>query len=199
LHGVRVRELAAHELDEGLEIVVRAMRDNPLHVKAFGGDTTQREEAVRRLQRALVNSVLARGDILCAERNGAVIGVLGMAGRRLTRGETARMGLTIATGFSPWVAKRLVRWFGQWVKRVPKADYVHLGPVAVDVPQQGQGVGTVLMEAFCHRMDELGALAYLETDSRRNVEFYRKFGFGIVDKAAVIGVPNWFMIRQPAD
>jgi hypothetical protein len=45
-------------------------------------------------------------------------------------------------------------------------------------------------------MDDRRALAYLETDKRENVGFYRKFGFTVVAGAEVMGVPNWFMHRR---
>jgi ribosomal protein S18 acetylase RimI-like enzyme len=197
VHNVRVRELAPNELNEALGVVVRAMRDNALHVRAFGDNAVHREQAVGRLQWALVESVLARGTVLCAEKDGAVIGVLGMAGRKLTGVETIRLSQRILTGFSPSVVLRLFRWFAQWTRRVPKEPYWHLGPVAVDVHHQSKGVGSAMMAEFRRRMDQLGALAYLETDRAINVEFYRKFGFKIVDEATVIGVRNWFMTREP--
>ena len=37
----------------------------------------------------------------------------------------------------------------------------------------------------------------LETDKWENVHFYERHGYTVIAKADVIGVPNWFMIRQP--
>ena len=54
-----------------------------------------------------------------------------------------------------------------------------------------------MLGTFCARMDGQKALAYLETDKPENVHFYEKFGFVTTDKALVLGMPNWFMQRQP--
>jgi hypothetical protein len=43
------------------------------------------------------------------------------------------------------------------------------------------------------------AVSYLETDKEINVRFYERFGFEIVGKANVLGVPNWFMNKMPPE
>ena len=53
------------------------------------------------------------------------------------------------------------------------------------------------MNEFCKKMDEIKATSYLETDKEINVSFYTKFGFEVVSREMVLGVPNWFMIRMP--
>jgi len=52
-----------------------------------------------------------------------------------------------------------------------------------------------MLAEFCARMDECGALSYLETDKSENVRFYQKFGFRVIEEAPVLGIPNWFMSR----
>jgi ribosomal protein S18 acetylase RimI-like enzyme len=93
---------------------------------------------------------------------------------------------------------RLTRWFAEWNKHDLPERHWHLGPVAVDLELQGQGIGRELMSEFCARMDSAGETGYLETDKARNVEFYRKFGFQTIGEASVLGVPNWFMRRPPS-
>ena len=53
------------------------------------------------------------------------------------------------------------------------------------------------MAAFCARMDEAGAEAYLETDKEENVAFYQKYGFRLDSESEVLGIPNWYMTRAP--
>ncbi len=45
-------------------------------------------------------------------------------------------------------------------------------------------------------MDESRFMAYLETDKRENVAFYKRFGFEVVGEHKVLGVQNWFMLRS---
>jgi predicted N-acetyltransferase YhbS len=92
---------------------------------------------------------------------------------------------------------RIATWLGDWGGRDPAGRrHWHLGPLAADAPLQGQGIGSVMMEAFCRRVDEAGEDAYLETDKDVNVPFYHRFGFELVAADHVLGVQNWFMRRS---
>jgi hypothetical protein len=53
------------------------------------------------------------------------------------------------------------------------------------------------MREYCRRLDLAPEVSYLETDKPENVRFYERHGYVVIDEADVIGVPNWFMIRQP--
>jgi hypothetical protein len=64
---------------------------------------------------------------------------------------------------------------------------------------QGQGIGSLIMQAHCRRLDGAREVSYLETDKAQNVGFYERFGFEMIGKEPVLGVPNWFMRRPPAD
>jgi hypothetical protein len=47
-------------------------------------------------------------------------------------------------------------------------------------------------------MDSRKAVSYLETDKSANVRFYEKFRFKVLAQAEVLGLPNWFMSREPS-
>ena len=50
---VEVRDLRRDELDEAVAVVARGMRENPLHVAAYGSDPDRRLRCHARLTRAL--------------------------------------------------------------------------------------------------------------------------------------------------
>jgi GNAT superfamily N-acetyltransferase len=77
----------------------------------------------------------------------------------------------------------------------PREPHWHLGPVGVDRPLQGRGVGGALLRAFCARMDAEGSASYLETDKPENVSIYEHFGFRTIAEDRVLGITNWFMMR----
>jgi hypothetical protein len=52
-----------------------------------------------------------------------------------------------------------------------------------------------MLRAFCVRMDELGEVAFLETDKMDSVRFYARCGFEVREQAEVLGTPNWWMRR----
>lgn len=60
----------------------------------------------------------------------------------------------------------------------------------------GRGVGAALIEKALARATEDGAFAYLETTNERNLGFYGRFGFRVVDEMSPSpggGPPIWFL------
>ena len=82
-----------------------------------------------------------------------------------------------------------------WSKRDPAEPHIHLGPIGVDPKAQGRGIGHRLMERYCEELDRAAVAGYLETDRPENLDFYKQFGFQVVETAPVLGVDNYFMRR----
>jgi len=117
---------------------------------------------------------------------------------QLTAREKLRIVPAIVWGNPPPVPLRVLKGFGEWLRHDPLEPHWHLGPFAVDAQLQGRGIGSVMLGTFCACMDGFKALAYLETDKAENVRFYERLGFVTTSESLVLGTPNWFMQRQPA-
>jgi ribosomal protein S18 acetylase RimI-like enzyme len=175
------------------------MRDNPLHVAAYGPD-----ERRRRARHAhLLTGRLGVAPTLAltgAFRGGLLVGVCGAAPSGTCRLSTAQqLGMLPALArLGPAAAGRVIAWTRAWARHDPTTPHVHLGPVGVDAHLQGRGIGTALLAHHCRRLDAEGQVGYLETDRPENVSFYSRFGYAVVGEEAVLGVPNWFMLRTPS-
>jgi ribosomal protein S18 acetylase RimI-like enzyme len=194
-----VRPLLPADTAAGAGVLGRGMRDNPIHERAFGEDPGRRETALTRLFAGELASHVVKGMILGAFSDGALVGVCSMVppGRcQLSRFEKLRMipALVAAGGLGP--ALRTLSWAGAWAKHDLGEPHWHLGPVGVERPLQGKGVGGTLLRAFCAQMDDARATAYLETDKPQNVSIYEHFGFRTVAEDQVLGITNWFMVRH---
>ena len=88
------------------------------------------------------------------------------------------------------------KWGSIWAKHHPDKPHCHLEAIGVLPERQGQGVGSLLLKHFCAYVDELKQAAYLEADQPKNVRFYERFGFNVVEEASVLSLPNWFMWRD---
>jgi GNAT superfamily N-acetyltransferase len=195
-----LRSLADGDLPAAASVLGNGMRDNPIHIRAFGADPDHRERALSRLFESVLRRVLAKGSIEGAFRDGRLVGVCG----RLAPGN-CRVGLGQKLGFVPALKKgnswstvfRVLGWAGAWAKRDLAAPHWHLGPVGVLRDDQGKGVGRALLDGFCAKMDADRAVAYLETDKDANVRIYEKAGFTVVSTLEAIGVPCWTMSRLP--
>jgi GNAT superfamily N-acetyltransferase len=170
-----------------------------MHVRIFAiADAERRTRALERFFRPVLLGLHERGLVYGAYRDGALVGVCGMArpgSCQPTALDKLRVLPAVALGNPPSTTLRVLNWTAAWAHRDPACPHWHLGPIAIEPSLQHQGFGTALLTAFCMQMDTYGAVVYLETDRRANVHFYQKFGFVVVAEANVLGIPNWYMSR----
>jgi ribosomal protein S18 acetylase RimI-like enzyme len=196
-----VRELREDELRAAAALLGRGMRDNPLHLRAFGADPDRREAALTRFFRPVLRQHFANAAILGGFQGGELVGVCSMAppGRcQPSILEKIRIVPAVVRGNPLSTVRAVLAWTGSWARRDPPEPHWHLGPVAVERRLQRQGIGGALLRAFCDAMDRGRFVAWLETDKRENVGFYERYGFVTAAEEPVLGVPNWFMLRRPA-
>ena len=201
--GVEITELTSGaQRAAAAVLLVDAMRDNPLHIQAFGADPTRRRRRLGRFMEPLVCHVQSHGALLGAYAQGELIGVLGMMKPGFCRpsGLAALRfaGLVVASN-PPVGVWRIARWLAAWTRHDPSELHWHIGPLAVASAYRRQGVGRLLMEHCCAKLDTLAAVAWLETDLAINASFYESLGFATVLQEPVLGVPNWFMRRAPVE
>jgi ribosomal protein S18 acetylase RimI-like enzyme len=196
---IEVRDLRPAEVPAAVGVIARGMRDNPMHVAAYGADPQRRLRCHARLVRGLFQAFPAQQPI-CATRDGTIVGVTGVAPPgtcQPTMVQRLRL-LTTVMGLGPRTALRVARWNSAWAGRDPEEPHVHLGPLAVDAHLQGQGIGSRIMREHCRRLDDQHSVGWLETDKPENVPFYERFGYRVVGEERVLGVPSWYM-RRGAD
>jgi ribosomal protein S18 acetylase RimI-like enzyme len=196
---VKLGQLRRTDLRPAALILSRAMRDNPLKVRAFAiSNAERRRRALERFFRPVLLGLHQRGLIYGAYRDNELVGICGIARPGFcqpTSLEKLRVLPAVVLGNPLVTAFRVLDWADAWAHRDLAGAHWHLGPVAIEPCVQRQGIGSALLTAFCVHMDAYGAVAYLETDRPANVHFYQKFGFAVVAEADVMGVPNWFMSR----
>ncbi len=193
-----LRSLTDDEIPAAASVLGDGMRDNPIHLRAFGDDPSHREQALTRLFESVLRRVQKKGSIEGGFQDGRLIGVCGRLAPgncRVTLGQKLRFLPALKKGNSWSTVFRVLDWAKAWSKRDPNSAHWHLGPVGVLRAEQGKGVGRALLKSFCTRMDADRATAYLETDKDVNVRIYEKSGFKVVSREDVIGVPCWYMSR----
>ena len=195
---IDLRDLQAGDREEAIGVVARGMRDNPLHVAAYGSDPDRRLKCHARLTRAFFD-VFTEQRPICAVRDGVIVGLTGAAppGTCQPTGAQRLKLVPALVGLGPRTAARVGTWMTTWARHDPYEPHVHLGPLAVDAHLQGQGIGSQIMREHCRRLDEAGLVGYLETDKPENVRFYERSGYVVIAEAPVLGVANWFMRREP--
>ena len=80
----------------------------------------------------------------------------------------------------------------------PKERHWYLFAIGVDPRHQNEGLGSMLMKHALPKVDADGALAYLESSSPRNVPFYERHGFEVVEVVQIGDSPRiTLMAREP--
>jgi ribosomal protein S18 acetylase RimI-like enzyme len=71
--------------------------------------------------------------------------------------------------------------------------------IAVDLPFQGMGLGSAILDATLKRIEETGMPAYLENSNLRNTRLYERAGFvakkNIFPEGAPPLIPMWRTAR----
>ncbi|TFF95867.1 MAG: N-acetyltransferase [Promethearchaeota archaeon] len=77
--------------------------------------------------------------------------------------------------------------------------YYHLMWLAVEPELQKTGIGTQLMHAILDKCNKDNLRCYLDTQEKENVEYYKRFGFKVVNKGKFphIDVMCWGMLWEP--
>jgi ribosomal protein S18 acetylase RimI-like enzyme len=196
--AVTVRELHEADLPSAVGIVARGMRDNPLHIAAFGEDVELRGQRLIRMFTVALPLIFSKGVVLGAFGEDTLAGIAGMVAPGHCQPSVAEK-LTVMPRLVPAVGSRSLtrvgRWLAVWAQHDLRQPHWHLGPVAVDAHLQRTGIGTLLMKEYCARLDRAHVAGYLETDTATNVAFYEKFDFETITSAPVLNIPNWFMKR----
>ncbi|HMD55959.1 MAG TPA: GNAT family N-acetyltransferase [Solirubrobacteraceae bacterium] len=196
----RGEDLRRSEIDAAVALLARGMRDNPLHVAAYGVDPERRQRSIERTFSMLFR-VFGAQQPICALDEGTLVAVTGVAPAGTCQPaaiQTRRLrSLPNIIAIGPSAAARVGKWLAAWSEHDPDQSHSHLGPFAVGTHLQGLGIGSKIMGECCLRLDARGETGYLETDKWENVHFYERHGYTVIAQADVIGVPNWFMIRQP--
>jgi predicted N-acetyltransferase YhbS len=188
-----IAALDKRDIPEAARVLSLAMVSCPIHVAVFQGQGDE----VRRVQESMFARLLRHnpGLVFVGKLDGQVIGVLRM---KSCKGGQASFPDADEDAFRD-TASRLEYWQTMWEYHDPREPHWHLGPVGVAPPLQGRGMGTALMERFCHEVDARQGAAFLDTDQSRSVCFYQRFGFRVVDEIDIFEVRNYFMWRPPSE
>ena len=193
-----MRGLLPGERGAAIALLARGMLDNPLNIAAYGQDAERRERSLQRMFTKMFRVFTAQQP-LAAMDGEVLVGVAGIAPPGTCQpGPLQRLRfLPGMVTLGPGAAARVARWLAAWGERDPEQSHYHLGPVAVEPRLRGHGIGSQLIQVHCHQLDAAGDASYLETDKHENVAFYQRHGYQVVAQENVIGIPNWFMSRQP--
>ena len=196
LSRVEVGDTRPEEIPAAVEVVGRALSQNPMAHAVIGSDPEARYKQTKRFFGRLYQ--VARGQRpLVARLDGRVVAStndLIAGGCHFGFREGIRI-LPDAFRTPPAITIRSMRWLAAWERPHPERPHAHFGPFGVLPELQGRGIGSLVLSEYTRRLDAAGEDSYLEADKPENVALYGRFGFEVIDETEVLGVRSWFMWR----
>mgnify|MGYP001815997717 CR=1 FL=1 len=198
---IHVRDMRPDDADVVVDVLTGAFLDFP-PVQIVVGTDAGAKERLRRLNQLTVNGTKS-ARFLVAERDDAVLGVLQSADQPGCFEMGGRQMLSMLPILGPRLLSA-IRMFREVSKLHPDTPHRHLSQVAVDPAAQGQGVGSVLMGAYCASCDEDDLPGYLETvawadpSKPSQQRLYERYGFVLAHESP--GGDGWTgltMTREP--
>jgi len=79
-----------------------------------------------------------------------------------------------------------------------KPPHVYLALLGTEPDAQGRGLGSAVLAPVLEQCDSDGVGAYLESSKERNIDFYARHGFRVLDEIQLVRGPTmWKMWRDP--
>jgi ribosomal protein S18 acetylase RimI-like enzyme len=190
---VQVKQYDSSDFDAAVSVLGDAFVTDSLHVAAFGPERLDQNQLFFRIGLEKIFTKHARVALV----NGELHGYAHFAPSPSCLPPPDQVEAATTPILKPLgeAAPRVIQWLSSWCRHDPAEPHSHLGPIGVSPKVQGMGVGTALMNSYIDHLQTEGIAGYLETTSKKNVEFYRRFGFEVQREEEVIGTPNWYMWR----
>lgn len=178
-----------------LEVLGRAFHDDPVTVYLFPKEK-KRAEKWARLFGIAIDSMSDAAHVLT---NDAVEGAaIWQFPNESKMGPL--LGFRVALRFlalAGMAAPRVIRLGDFMSTHHPSEPHYYLAALGTDPSCQGRGIGSALIQPVLDRCDKERMPAYLESSKERNVPFYQKHGFEVVEELEIPGGPTvWSMMRR---
>jgi ribosomal protein S18 acetylase RimI-like enzyme len=200
----KIVQLEATRRDYAGEVLARAFHDDPLYMLVLP-EEGKRARALPWLFDKVVQYSLLYGEVYTTPAVEGVACWLPPGRTELTLGRMVRCGLHVMPLKMGLAAYRQFNTYMGYADafhaRYAPEPHWYLWAIGVDPGSQGKGIGSRLIQPILKRADAIGMACYLETEMERNVRFYRKHGFEVVDggKVPKLGAQVWAMVREPAN
>ena len=89
--------------------------------------------------------------------------------------------------------------YSQFDKIHPKQPHWYIAVLGVPPDQQGKGLGGKLLRPILQKADKESVIVYLECSNPNSLDFYRKYGFEVINEIVPVRgcPPIWGMVRKP--
>lgn len=191
---MKIRQLNIVELEVAAGLLAQAMLHNPVHLAVFGANIRLRQQRLYKFFQIILPLIFETGVLAGAFQNDKLVGVLGWIkpyGCKFTIGTQTRLIAKIFFSYQPYCSFRLLWWLWRWRINDCKKPHLHIGPLAVAEEYRKQGIAAALLQQVL----SMPQPAWLETDLLANVNYYKKYGFKVIQQVNIFGTKTWLCLR----
>lgn len=199
----RVVRLTSADLDWATDLLCAAFHTEPPMSNLFAGG--RRESQTKEFVRCACAYALDSGEAYTTNTRQGVALWLTPGKTTISLRTMARTGLLLAPFRLGLATLARVMGFMQHTDTMHRQSattpHYYLLMLGVHPQAQGKGVGKILMNHMLERASQESTPVYLETQSERNLDLYRRFGFHVTNEELVPGITglkNWGMLRSAA-
>jgi GNAT superfamily N-acetyltransferase len=194
MHGVR--KASREDVPQLAESLARAFYEDPVFKWLFPVDV-RRHGHSRRYFRDRARLLLRQDEVYTVDR---AVGAA-MWARPGEWRDPPIAALWSLAKLAPRIGRRSLHALGglhEVEARHPSTPHWYLAVLGTEPARQGEGIGSALLRPVLDDCDRLELPAYLETATERNVSFYSRHGFKVVDELTLPDGPHlWLMWRDP--
>lgn len=195
-----IEPLKREVMDRATITLERAFSTDPMFTWIFP-DAQRRSQSLRRMNRVPLEYGLRYGHVT-QSNDGMAAAIWIPPGRTITVAGMVRSGILTVPfrvrfrSFAKFMGANEI--MGRIHKKYVAEPHWYLLIVGVDPELQGRGFGSALVKEGLARADQANCPCYLETSEERNLAFYERHGFTVVESATLGdgGPTAWAMRRD---
>ena len=203
----KIIPLATHDIKNAGGVLGQAFQSDPVMLMIFAESRNQ--ERVQHLTNFFANNLFTcfrKGSPLVVKDGGRILAALSVyPPGAYPIPLTEQMKMLLKTVFKSNVIRRqtwsalyrAIRLMDEMLRIHPQDPHYYLEFIGVEPDFQGKGTGSMIVESIIQKADEKRVGCYLETAQPRNLPLYKRFGYKLIDEKVILGVPLWFMWRNP--
>lgn len=197
--------LTTSQVEQAAAVLARAFQHAPDMKYFIGDDTRMLDKAALRFYKAVIRAGLLYGEVYTTPAMDGVAVWVSPENTDFSFGSLFRTGLlaaVLSVGLRPSVRFMSSASYVEKLQKKaisgPRWVLVFLG---VEAEQRGKGIGGVLIQPTLARADADGVPCYVESADERNLSFYNRHGFEVIEHGQVpnSGPQVWVMVREPPD
>ncbi len=193
-----VRRATVHDIPALAGMLARAFLDDPVASWAWRPDAL-RLNALERFQAVRLRQLIAGEEIWTTDELTCAALWAPPGSWHMTLRETAML---VPSFLHPRLFVRMPLVALGWEKleraHPRRPPHFYLAVLGTEPEAQGRGLGSAVLGCVLEQCDSDGVGAYLESSKERNVDFYARHGFRVLDEIRLLRGPvMWKMWRDP--